>query len=159
MGQIEGEFDAQHDRFAVVVSRFNESVTRRLLDGALATFAHHGIGEDRVTVAWVPGAFEIPLIADHFARSRQFAAVCCLGAVIRGETTHDQYINEQVSRAIMQIGLENGLPVMFGVLTCQNIEQALDRAGGNFGNKGGEVASAAVEMVKLLRELAAKTPF
>ena len=153
MVQIEGALGADGGRFAVVVSRYNESVTRRLLDGALETFAPHGVGEDDVTVAWVPGAFEIPLVADRLARSGEYAAVCCLGAVIRGETSHDRYINEQVSRAIMQIGLERGIPVLFGVLTCQSMDQAVDRAGGNVGNKGAEASLAAIDMANLLRQL------
>src|SRR5262245_50737427 len=149
MVHFEGASRAAGDRFAIVVSRFNQSVTRRLLDGALETFAQHGVTEDQIAVAWVPGAFEIPLVADRFAQTGEYAAVCCLGAVIRGETTHDEYINEQVSRAIMQIGLERGVPLLFGVLTCQTMDQALDRAGGKVGNKGSEAAAAALEMANL----------
>lgn len=141
------------ERFGIVVSRFNEEVTQRLLNGALETFRKSGIAEDRITVAWVPGAFEIPLVAQRLVESGEFAAVCCLGAVIRGETTHDQYINQQVSRAIMDLGLLNGIPVLFGVLTCQTTELAMDRAGGSMGNKGTETAEAALEMVKLLKGL------
>jgi 6,7-dimethyl-8-ribityllumazine synthase len=137
MVQFEGALHAGDEQYAIVVSRYNDSVTRRLLDGALKTFAHHGVSEDRITVAWVPGAFEIPLVAEKFASSNEFAAVCCLGAVIRGETTHDQHINEQVSRAIMQIGLKYGIPVLFGVLTCQTMEQAFDRAGGKQRKRSG----------------------
>jgi 6,7-dimethyl-8-ribityllumazine synthase len=142
-----------NERFGIVVSRFNEEVTQRLLDGARETFLRHGVGDDRLTVVWVPGAFEIPLIAQRMAGSGRFAAVCCLGAVIRGETTHDQYINQQVSRAIMDIGLSSGIPVLFGVLTCQTTELAMERAGGSMGNKGSETALAAIEMAKLLKGL------
>ncbi len=141
------------ERFGIVVSRFNEDVTQRLLDGALETFLQHGVGKDRITVVRVPGAFEIPLVAQRLAGSGKFAAVCCLGAVIRGETTHDQYINQQVSWAIMDIGLSSGIPVLFGVLTCQSTELAMERAGGSMGNKGSETALAAIEMVKLLKGL------
>ena len=153
MVQFEGALRGGDERFAIVVSRFNETVTRRLLDGALRTFAEHGIADERITVAWVPGAFEIPLVAERLAGTGEFAAVCCLGAVIKGDTTHDEYINHQVSRAIMEIGLNNGIPVLFGVLTCQTEEQAMERAGGTAGNKGTEAALAAIEMVNLLKEL------
>lgn len=143
-------------RFAIVVSRYNESITRRLLDGALATLAAGGVPDEAIDVAWVPGAWEIPLVAQHLAHSRRYAAVLCLGAVIKGETTHDEHINRQVSLSLGQIALATGVPVLFGVLTCQTVEQALQRAGGSMGNKGQECASAALEMVRLmgtLREL------
>ncbi len=155
MAQYEGRLQAGERRFAIVVSRYNESVTRRLLDGALETFAHHGVKSERVTVAWVPGSFELPMAAHRLAKTGQFAAVCCLGAVIKGETTHDEYICQQVSRGIMQSSLEHGVPVLFGVLTCQNLEQALDRAGGQVGNKGSEAALAAIEMAGLFDALGA----
>lgn len=141
------------DRFAVVVSRFNELVTRQLLTGAVETFQRHGVAEERLTIAWVPGAFEIPLAAQRLAASGQFAAVCCLGAVIQGETTHDEYINQQVAAGIREVGQATGVPVIFGVLTCQTLAQALDRAGGKAGNKGSEAALAAIEMVNLLKRL------
>lgn len=150
---IEGELAADDDEFAIVVSRFNEPVTRRLLDGAIETFRHHGVKDERMTVAWVPGAFEIPLVADRLAQSGRFAAVCCLGAVVQGETLHHEYINQQVSRAIMQIGQCRGVPVLFGVLTCQTMELAYERAGGQKGNKGSEAALAAIEMANLLKNL------
>jgi 6,7-dimethyl-8-ribityllumazine synthase len=140
-------------RYAVVVSKYNETVTRRLLDGALETLANRGVAAGDVDVAWVPGAWEIALVADRLARSRFYAAVICLGAVIRGETTHDQHINRQVSLSLGQTALETGVPVLFGVLTCQSLEQALQRAGGNVGNKGSECAEAAMEMASLLSRL------
>ncbi|MEX0702580.1 MAG: 6,7-dimethyl-8-ribityllumazine synthase [Planctomycetales bacterium] len=140
-------------RLAIVVARFNEEVTSRLLEGALDTLRRHGVGDDRVTVAHVPGAFEIPLVADRLAQSGRFAAVLCLGAVIKGETPHDEYINQQVAAGIAQAARASGIPVMFGVLTCLTLEQALDRAGGKVGNKGAETALAALEMVDLLRKL------
>jgi 6,7-dimethyl-8-ribityllumazine synthase len=140
-------------RYAVVVSKYNETVTRRLLDGALETLANRGVAAGDIDVAWVPGAWEIALVADRLARSRFYAAVICLGAVIRGETTHDQHINRQVSLSLGQTALETGVPVLFGVLTCQSLEQALQRAGGNVGNKGSECAEAAMEMASLLSRL------
>jgi 6,7-dimethyl-8-ribityllumazine synthase len=152
---LEGELTVGNDAFAIVVSRYNEMVTRRLLDGALATFKHHGVPDERITVAWVPGAFEIPLVADQLAMSGEFAAVCCLGAVIQGETRHHEYINQQVSRAIMETGLSSGIPVLFGLLTCQSLDLAMQRAGGTAGNKGSEAALAAIEMTNLLRKIVA----
>jgi 6,7-dimethyl-8-ribityllumazine synthase len=151
--QLEGGLLASDGEFAIVVSRYNEMVTQRLLEGAVATFTQHGVGDERLTVAWVPGAFEIPLVADRLARSGRFAAVCCLGAVIQGETTHHEYINQQMSRAIMDAGLASGVPVLFGVLSCQTMELAMERAGGSAGNKGSEAALAAIEMVNLLKRL------
>jgi len=141
------------DAFAVVVSRFNDLVTRRLLDGALDTFRRHGVDEDKLTVVWVPGSFEIPVVADRLVQSGRYAAVCCLGAVIQGETTHHEYINHQVARGIMEAGRSASVPVLFGVLTCQSMEQALDRAGGKAGNKGAEAALAAIETVNVLRQI------
>jgi 6,7-dimethyl-8-ribityllumazine synthase len=150
---IEGELTVGDDAFAIVVSRYNEMVTRRLLDGALATFRHHGVPDERITIAWVPGSFEIPLVADRLAHSGEFAAVCCLGAVVQGETSHHEYINHQASRAIMETSLSSGVPVLFGVLTCPSMELALARAGGTGGNKGSEAALAAIEMANLLKKL------
>ena len=141
------------DRFAILVARWNETVTRKLLDGAVATLKEQGIADGSIDVAWVPGSMELPLIAKQLAGSKKHAAVICLGAVIRGETTHDQHINRAVSIAITQIGLDTNVPVLFGVLTCETMEQALNRAGGRVGNKGTECAEAALEMVGLLRAL------
>lgn len=140
-------------RFAVVVSRYNESITSRLLAGALETLAAHGAGDDRVDVAWTPGAFEISLVADRLAHSGRYAAVLCLGAVIRGETTHDQHINRAVSLGLSQSAIHSGVPVLFGVLTCDTLEQAIHRSGGSAGNKGQECALAALEMASLLAQL------
>lgn len=150
---IEGELLAGEGRFAVVVSRFNELVTERLLDGALGTLRRHGVAEERVTVVRVPGAFELPIVADRLARGGECAAVICLGAVIQGQTTHHEYINHQMAAGLMQIGLATGVPVLFGVLTCQTMEQALDRAGGKAGNKGSEAALAAIETVNVLKKV------
>jgi 6,7-dimethyl-8-ribityllumazine synthase len=141
------------DRFAIVVSRWNEAITRKLLDGAVATLAQHGVADDAIDVAWVPGSFEIPLAAHRMAVSGNYAAVLCLGAVIRGETSHDQHINRAVSLAMSQIAVATNVPVLFGVLTCETMEQAIHRAGGNVGNKGVECAEAALHMVGLLKSL------
>ena len=141
------------DRFAIVVARWNEAITRKLLDGAVAKLKVQGVADDLIDVAWVPGAMEIPLAAQRLAASNRYAAVICLGAVIRGETTHDQHINRAVSTAITQIGLDANVPVLFGVLTCETMEQAIHRAGGNVGNKGAECAEAALQMAALLKNL------
>lgn len=141
------------DRFAIVVARWNEGITRKLLDGAVVTLAQHGVADDAIDVAWVPGSFEIPLVAQRMAASGNYSAVLCLGAVIKGETSHDQHINRAVSLAINQIALATNVPVLFGVLTCETMEQAIHRAGGNVGNKGSECAEAALHMVGLLKNL------
>ncbi len=151
---FEGELKAPGGSLAIVVSRYNQSVTSKLLEGALATLAENGVADSLVDVAWVPGAWEIPLVARRLAESRRYLAVICLGAVIRGETTHDQHINRAVSLQLAEIGLQYGLPVLFGVLTCHSLEQAIHRSGGNVGNKGSECALAALEMVNLLSKLA-----
>lgn len=140
-------------RFAIVVARYNETITTRLLAGALEVLGASGIADNAIDVAWVPGAFEIPLVAARQARTDRYAAVICLGAVIRGETTHDQHINRAVSGELARIGVESGVPVLFGVLTCDNLEQAIHRSGGNVGNKGAECAAAALEMVDLLERM------
>lgn len=137
--------------FGIVVSRFNDLVTRRLLEGALETLGRHGADAARITVAWVPGSFEIPLVASRMAHSGKFHAVICLGAVIQGSTTHHEYVNSQTASGILQAGLQSGVPVSFGVITCESLEQALERAGGKAGNKGQEAALAAIEMVNLLK--------
>lgn len=141
------------DRFGIVVAKWNEAITRKLLDGAVSTLREHGVADDAIDVAWVPGSFEIPLAAQHMAASGRYQAVLCLGAVIRGETSHDQHINRAVSLAISQIALDTGVPVLFGVLTCETMEQAIHRAGGNVGNKGAECAEAALHMAGLLKNL------
>jgi 6,7-dimethyl-8-ribityllumazine synthase len=151
---IEGNLTAPRGSFAIVVSRYNESITGKLLQGALDTLLENGVNDKHIDVAWVPGAFEIPLVADRMARSGRYVAVICLGAVIRGETTHDQHINRAVSIGLGEAGLHSGVPVLFGVLTCDTLEQAIHRSGGNVGNKGSECASAALEMVSLLAKLA-----
>jgi 6,7-dimethyl-8-ribityllumazine synthase len=150
---LEGSLLAGDDRAAIVVSRFNELITGRLLSGALETLRRHGVPDDRVTVVHVPGSFELPLAASRLAHSGQYTMVICLGAVIQGETTHHEYINQQVAAGIMQASLSSGIPVTFGVLTCESMDQALNRAGGKVGNKGHEATLAAIEMANLLRSL------
>ncbi len=146
-GKIEA---AAGRRFAIVVSRYNDAITGRLLNGAVESLREHGMADADLDVAWVPGAWELPLVAQEFAESRRYAAVICLGAVIRGETTHDQHINRQVSLSLGEISLRTGIPVAFGLLTCNSVEQAINRAGGSHGNKGAECALAALEMADLL---------
>ena len=148
-----GDKMAGQGRFAVVVARYNQSITSKLLAGAVETLTSHGVADDSIDVAWVPGAWEIPAAAQRMAASKRYAAVLCLGAVIRGETTHDQYINRQVSHSLGQLALQSGLPVLFGILTCNTLEQAIHRSGGSVGNKGAECAEAALEMVDLFTKL------
>ena len=143
-------------RVALVVSRYNDSVTRRLRDGAVHAVVAAGLPPDRIDVAWVPGAFELPLAADRLAASGRYAAVLCLGAIIKGETSHDRHIATAVAGGIEQIARAHGLPVLFGVLTCDTLAQAMARAAGGpedrfAGNKGAECAAAAIEMITLLR--------
>lgn len=151
----EGQFEASGFRFAIVVSKYNEFVTSRLLAGALDVLTKAGVDEKTVEIARVPGAFEIPLVARRLARSGRFDAVICLGAVIRGETPHFEYISAEASRGIAQVAWEADLPVVFGVLTTENVEQALERAGAPERNKGAEAARTAIEMATLLRTLKA----
>lgn len=150
---IQGDLNASGHRYAIVVSRFNDLVTQRLVDGAVDVIVRLGGKEDQIDVVRVPGAFEIPLAASRLARSGKYSAVICLGAVIQGATSHHEYINSQVAAGIMSLNRETGVPVTFGVITCESMEQALDRAGGKSGNKGVEAATAAVEMVNLLRKI------
>ena len=150
---LQGQKQQADGRFAIVVSRYNETITSKLLEGALKTLASHGVDDGGVVVAWVPGAWEIPLVAKRLVQTGGYAAVLCLGAVIRGETTHDQYINQQLSNSLGELAMDSGVPVAFGVLTCNSMEQAIHRAGGNVGNKGVECAEAALEMVHLLSQI------
>lgn len=150
---LEGTFAAPDARFALVASRFNELITRSLVEGALDALRRHGVDEAAVDVAWCPGAFEIPLVAQRLAASGRYEAVVCLGAVIRGATSHYDYVAGGVASGIQQAALGTGVPVLFGVLTTDTIEQALERAGTKAGNKGAEAALAALEMVSLLRQI------
>ena len=139
------------ERFAIVVAEWNKAITGKLLDGAIETFSTSGIPSENLDVAWVPGSWELPVVTRRLARNAEYSAILALGAVIRGETSHDQHINRSVSLALMDIGLTEDLPVLFGLLTCESMEQAIQRAGGNVGNKGSECAEAAVKMVGLLK--------
>jgi 6,7-dimethyl-8-ribityllumazine synthase len=141
------------ERFAIVVAQWNRAVTDKLLAGAVAALHEAGVADDQIDVAWVPGSWEIPLAARRFADNVIYSAVLCLGAVVRGETSHDQHINRGVSLALMDVTLASNVPVLFGVLTCENMAQALDRAGGAHGNKGRECAEAALHMAGLLKNL------
>lgn len=149
----EGTLEGRGRRFAVVASRFNGVVTEKLVDGALAAFRKLGIAPDDIEIVWTPGAFELPLAAGRLAKSGQFEAVVCLGAVIRGETPHFEYVAGETARGVQHVALESGVPCTFGVLTTNSLEQALDRAGGKHGNKGWDAATAAVEMASLLDDL------
>ena len=137
----------------IVAARFNEFITSKLLSGALDTLTRHDVKDEDIEIAWVPGAFEIPLAASKMANSGKYDAVICLGAVIRGNTTHYDYVCNEVSKGIAQVSLASGIPVMFGVVTTENIEQAIERAGTKAGNKGSDCAQGAIEMVNLLREM------
>jgi 6,7-dimethyl-8-ribityllumazine synthase len=154
MAQIlEGNLDPQNARFAVVVSRFNSFITERLLDGALDSLRRHGVDEDHIVVARCPGAVEIPLVARRLAAGGSYDAIICLGAVIRGATKHFDLVCSAVTRGVHDVSFHADLPVIFGVLTTDTIEQAIERAGSKGGNKGAEAAVAAIEMVSLLRQV------
>lgn len=149
----EGNLAAENIRVGIVTARFNEFITSKLLSGAIDCLKRENVKEDQIEVAWVPGAFEIPLIASKMAHSKKYDAVICLGAVIRGSTSHYDYVCSEVSKGVAQAGISSGIPVMFGVLTTDNIEQAIERAGSKAGNKGFECAQGAIEVVNLVRSL------
>jgi 6,7-dimethyl-8-ribityllumazine synthase len=153
VARFEGQLHQANGRFAIVVARFNELITERLLSGALSGFERHGIGEDSVDVAFVPGSFEIPLIARKLAESGAYAAVVCLGAVVRGETPHFEHVANQAAAGVARASYDSGVPVVFGVLTTDTVDQALDRAGVKLGNKGYEAAVNAIELADLIRQL------
>ena len=153
MKVLEGNLIAKGIKVGIVVGRFNEFIGSKLLSGALDTLRRHGADEADVSVAWVPGAFEIPLTAKKMAKSGKSDAVICLGAVIRGATAHFEYVSAEVSKGIAAVGLDSEIPVIFGVLTVDSIEQAIERAGTKAGNKGSEAAASAIEMVNLLKEI------
>ena len=151
---IEGKVVAPEGmRVGIVAARFNEIIVSKLLGGAIDGLVRHGVAEDNITAAWVPGAFEIPTAAQKMAKSGKYDAVICLGAVIRGQTTHYDYVCNEVSKGIAQVALATGLPVLFGVVTTENIEQAIARAGSKSGNKGYDCALSAIEMVNLMGQL------
>lgn len=150
---LEGNLTAEGLKFGIVVSRFNEFITTKLLGGALDTLHRHAAKDIDIDVAWVPGAFEIPLAAKKMAGSGKYDAVICLGAVIRGSTSHYDYVCSEVSKGVAQVGLATGVPTIFGVVTTENIEQAIERAGTKAGNKGADGAMAAMEMANLLKKI------
>ncbi len=150
---LEGNFNGKGLKIAVVASRFNEFITNKLVGGAEDCLLRHGVDENDITLAWVPGAFEIPVAAKKLAESGDFDAVICVGAVIRGSTSHYDYVCNEVSKGVAQVSMSSGIPVMFGVLTTENIEQAVERAGSKAGNKGFECAEGAIEMVNLFRRI------
>ena len=153
MNVLEGKLVPQKIRVGIVASLFNEFITSKLVGGALDGLKRHDVAEEDIDVAWVPGAFEIPLIASKMAESGKYDAVICVGSVIRGSTTHYDYVCNEVSKGIAQVSLSTGIPVMFGVLTTENIEQAIERAGSKAGNKGYDCALGAIEMVNLIRQI------
>ena len=150
---IEGKLTAKGKKFGLVISRFNDLISSQLLSGAQDCLVRHECKQDDITVAWVPGSFEIPLVAKKMANSKNYDAVICLGAVIRGGTPHFDYISAEVSKGVAQVGLEAGLPVIFGIITADTIEQALERAGTKAGNKGWDAALSAIEMVNLIGKI------
>lgn len=151
---IEGNVVAQEGmRIGIVCARFNEIITNKLLSGAVDGLVRHGVDEKNIDAAWVPGCFEIPVTAKYMAESKKYDAVICLGAVIRGQTTHYDYVCNEVSKGIAQISLSTGIPVMFGVVTTENIEQAIARAGSKAGNKGYDCALGAIEMANVIKKL------
>ena len=153
MNTFEGKVVSEKARIGIVCARFNEFITSKLLGGAIDGLVRRNVAEEDIDVAWVPGAFEIPLIAKKMAKSGKYDAVICLGAVIRGATTHYDFVCAGVSKGIAAVSLEAEIPVMFGVLTTENIEQAIERAGSKAGNKGSECAEGAIEMINLIREI------
>ena len=153
MKTFEGKLDAKGLKFGIVIARFNEFISGKLLTGCLDGLRRHGAEEDNISVTWSPGSFEIPLLAKKMAAGKQYDAVICLGAVIRGATPHFDYVASEVSKGVAQVGLDTGVPVIFGVLTTENLEQAIERAGTKGGNKGFDAALAAIEMANLLKQL------
>ncbi len=149
---FEGKLIGDSQRFGIVVARFNEFITNKLLSGSIDTLVRHGVDRENIDIAWVPGAFEMPLAAQKMA-SRGYDAVICLGAVIRGATPHFEYVAAEVTKGIAQVGLNTGIPVVYGVITADTIEQAIERAGTKAGNKGSDAASTAIEMINLFKEM------
>lgn len=150
---IEGTLVSKGKTYGIVVARFNEFISNKLLGGAMDALARHGVKDEEITVAWAPGAFEVPVVAKKMAESGKFNAIIALGAVIRGSTPHFDYVAAEVSKGVAQVALQSGVPVLFGVLTTDSIEQAIERAGTKAGNKGFDAAMAAVEMANLVEQL------
>jgi len=150
---IQGKLDAKGSRFAIVISRFNSFISDRLLTGALDALERHGASSEDITIVWVPGSFEVPTVAKKLALSKKYDAVICLGALLRGETPHFEYLSSTVTKELGAIGLDAGIPVINGILTCNTMEQAVDRAGLKTGNKGFDASITAIEMVELVKQL------
>lgn len=148
---IEGKLTVENEKFAIVVSRFNEFISSKLLSGAIDELTRHGVNDNNITVIWSPGAFEIPVLAKKLAKSGTYDAIIALGAVIRGSTPHFDYVSSEISKGVAAVSLETGVPVIFGVLTTENIEQAIERAGTKAGNKGSDAAKSAIEMANLVK--------
>ena len=153
MSVIEGLLTVTNEKFCIIVSRFNEFITSKLLSGAVDELKRHGVKEDNIDIVWCPGAFEIPIIAKKCAKTKQYNAIITLGAVIKGSTSHYDYVCAEVSIGVASVGLETEIPVIFGVLTTDNIEQAIERAGTKAGNKGSDAAKSAIEMASLLAKI------
>ena len=153
MAIIEGLLTVNNEKFCIVVSRFNEFISSKLLSGAIDELKRHGVSENNIDVVWCPGAFEIPLVAKKCAKTSKYSAIIALGAVINGSTSHYDYVCAEVSKGVASVGLETEIPVIFGVLTTENIEQAIERAGTKAGNKGSDAAKSAIEMVSLLNKI------
>ena len=153
MNVFEGSFIPKDIHIGIVVARFNEFITNKLLGGAVDTLKRHGVADEAIDVAWVPGSFEIPLIAKKMADSGKYDAVICLGAIIRGSTTHYDLVCNEAAKGVAQVSLSSNIPVMFGIITTENLEQAIDRAGAKAGNKGSECAEGAIEMINLIRQI------
>ena len=153
MSVIEGLLTVSNEKFCIIVSRFNEFITSKLLSGAVDELKRHGVKENNIDIVWCPGAFEIPIVAKKCAKSKKYNAIITLGAVIKGSTSHYDYVCAEVSKGVASVGLETEIPVIFGVLTTDNIEQAVERAGTKAGNKGSDAAKSAIEMASLLAKI------
>ena len=153
MRTIQGNLVSKGYRFSIVVSRFNEAISGKFLEGALDCLRRSEVREDDITVIWVPGAFEIPLVAQEAAKNKNYDAVICLGAVIRGATPHFEYVSAEVTKGVAQVALNTGVPVIYGVITADTIEQAIERAGTKAGNKGVDAANSAIEMVNIMKQI------
>lgn len=153
MNILEGNLISKEAKIGIVVSRFNEFITGKLLSGAVDTLLRHGVDDENISVAWVPGAFEIPLISKKMAETGKYDAIICLGAIIRGSTSHYELVCNEAAKGVAQVSLETGVPVLFGIITTENIEQAIERAGSKAGNKGSECAEGAIEMINLCKRI------
>ena len=153
MKTIEGVSTTNGEKFCIIIARFNEFIGSKLLSGAIDELRRHGVDENNIDIVWVPGAFEIPIVAKKCAKSGKYSAIITLGAVIKGSTSHYDYVCAEVSKGVAQVGLETGVPVIFGVLTTDNIEQAIERAGTKAGNKGSDAAKSAIEMANLMNQI------